>query len=384
MQEVRPRAAAVAAEQPSLLDVDSVIGFLVERGLLRRRDLFSGKVLAEAVSRRNRNLRVSVGDAGGFFIKQVEPTTAFGVESLRREVAFYTDDRSAPVRRAGRAPTVLWSDARAPVLVLDLLPNHHTLWSHYGPSVSAGVVVECYQRLAHLLARVHGHGPLPPDSMPDAAGGEAVPWVFEAHRPPAESLVNLSPATAHALSIIQASETIRSGFDRARESWRTSSFIHADLRSDNVQVPARPGATLDVRLIDWELARPGDPLWDVACLIDDLLLYWVGGMDTQLADADVARVVASARVPWSTLQPAVRVLWYAYTGAVRGDFPAVEAATSGPCRLASFIAVRAVQAVLEMTDRRSHLPPQAVLLLQLAENLFTHPEQTARDFLGIA
>ena len=134
---------------------------------------------------------------------------------------------------------------------------------------------------------------------------------------------------------------------------------------------------------NWELARPGDPVWDLAALVQDLLLYWVSGLDPSIPDADIARVVGTARVPWSVLQPAVQALWRSYTTAAGGVFHSDGLASAASEKLATFTAVRAVQCVLEMAERQTHLPPHGVLLLQLAENLLLDPARAVQGMFGI-
>jgi hypothetical protein len=367
------------------LDVDTVIAFLIDRELLRRREIFDHPVRAVAVSRRNRNLRVTISATRGFFVKQAEPTTDSGVESLRREVAFFADERTFITRRLGHAPTPAWCDLDWPLIVLDLLPTHQGLWDHYRSFAPPRFPVPCYHQLGRILAQLHASTP-GGDAVgqpPIEDGRDAAPWVFAAHQPPPGALLNLSPAAAHALAIVQASDVLRTGLDTSRAAWRTDAFIHGDLRADNVLVRMNRDQTTDMRLVDWELARPGDPVWDLAALVQDLLLYWVSGLDPSIPDADIARVVGTARVPWSVLQPAVQALWRSYTTAAGGVFHSDGPASAASEKLATFTAVRAVQCVLEMAERQTHLPPHGVLLLQLAENLLLDPARAVQGMFGI-
>jgi aminoglycoside phosphotransferase (APT) family kinase protein len=358
----------------SPLAVDTVLLFLLDHDLLSRGELFAHSVTAAAVSRRNRNLRVTISATRGFFIKQVEPVTESGVESLRREIAFYSDARTRAVRARGHAPTPVWCDQSRPLLVLELLPGHEGLWNHYSTFAAPRFPVACYKRLGQILAELHG---VPADSSirPVRDAHDGVPWVMAAHQPPVEALVNLSPAGSEVLRIVQASEVIAAGLTRAANAWKTAVFIHGDLRADNVLVRVEPDESADVRLVDWELARPGDPMWDVAALVQDLLLYWVSGLDAVGPDADIARIVGTARVPWTVLQPAVQALWRAYT--------TTTSSSQDPERLATLTAVRALQSVLEMAERRVHLPANGVLLLQMVENLLLDPGRAAAELLGI-
>lgn len=357
------------------LDVDTVIPFLLDHDLLLRRELIVHPVTATAVSRRNRNLLVTISASRGFFIKQVEPATEAGVDSLRREVAFFSDEWASAVRVHGHAPEPVWCDPDRPLMVLELLPAHQGLWDHYRSFAPPRFPVACYKQLGQVLAAFHNSSAVDSSTHPTREARDSAPWVLAAHQPPLEALVNLSPAGSEALRIIQASEVIGAGLDRVARAWATECFIHGDLRADNILVRADPDGSTDVRLVDWELARFGDPMWDVAALVQDLLLYWVGGLNPRGPDDDIARIVGTARVPWAVLQPAVQALWGVYTAAA-ATVPDAE-------RLASMTAARVLQSVLEMAERRVHLPAHGVLLLQMAENLLVDPGRATSELFGI-
>lgn len=56
------------------------------------------------------------------------------------------------------------------------------------------------------------------------------------------------------------------GLHRARMTWRPMCLVHGDLKHDNVLL-VDDGS---VRIIDWEMARIGDPAWDLAGLASRL------------------------------------------------------------------------------------------------------------------
>ena len=366
------------------LDVDTVISFLVDRELVRRDELFDLSVRAAAVTRRNRNIRVHLTATRGFFVKQAEPTTEFGVESLRREIAFFSDERHRVTRQLAHAPGVVWYESQRPLLILALLTDHHSLSDHFRSFNPPRFPVSVFHQLGRILAELHARasGLRAPHDLP-SLGEHTAPWAFSAHLPPVGALLNLSPGAAHALAIIQTSDSLREGLGAARDAWRDDAFIHGDLRSDNVLVRVIDDQTTDVRLVDWELARLGDPAWDLAALIHGVLLYWVSGLEPRISDADVARMVDSARVPWSVLQPAVQALCHSYFDAAADHVAPVDAPRVRSEKLATFTAVRVVQSVLEMSERLAYLPAHGVLLLQLAENLLLDPSGAAHDVLGL-
>ena len=68
-------------------------------------------------------------------------------------------------------------------------------------------------------------------------------------------------------------------------------LIHADLKHDNVLIE-RAADGLRVRILDWEMARIGDPAWDLAGLAARLAVVRREGPPWQDEDiANVARLV---------------------------------------------------------------------------------------------
>ncbi|MCU0890169.1 MAG: aminoglycoside phosphotransferase family protein [Sandarakinorhabdus sp.] len=92
---------------------------------------------------------------------------------------------------------------------------------------------------------------------------DRLPWVlalFDADAPPELWSHGL---LAPVLNAAGQRPALVAGIRRARGAWRPLALIHADLKHDNLLLKANGGVTL----VDWELARCGDPAWDLAGLM---------------------------------------------------------------------------------------------------------------------
>jgi hypothetical protein len=112
--------------------------------------------------------------------------------------------------------------------------------------------------LGGLLRRVHAL---------DGPRGSA-PWILDRSHFMWEWL-DAGPAVAEAIG-------------RLAGAWTPRAFLHGDVKFDNVLV----GAGGELVLVDWELAGRGAPEWDLAGVIDGLLLAHCvsgGAVDAELA-----------------------------------------------------------------------------------------------------
>jgi aminoglycoside phosphotransferase (APT) family kinase protein len=80
-----------------------------------------------------------------------------------------------------------------------------------------------------------------------------------------------TPTTAVLLREAAFDPALVTGVRAARALWRPLALVHADLKHDNVLV--EPGIDgIRVRVLDWEMARVGDPAWDLAALTARLII----------------------------------------------------------------------------------------------------------------
>lgn len=364
-----------------MLDVDNVIPFLIHRGLVSEEDIVAGEISVEAIPRRNANIRVATSPTSGLFLKQPGALAESNQEeTLRDEASFYRQHASVGRALAECVPCLVLYEPALPVLVLELLTAHQTLGDYYRSFVSPQFPIHLLRELGGRLGTIHRT--LAPyktsHRLYKSKPGLVLPYVSQAHKPSPASLTTVSPAGLRVLQVLQSSAPIAAGLDAIGPLWEANTVIHGDIRGDNVLVRA-DGASVDIRIIDWELVQVGDALWDVSGLLQDLVLYWVSRLPLA-GEPDVTEIVAQSPLPWSVMQAAGRALWQGYLAVVGRDGTWGQGAA---VKLSHFAAARMVHAVLEMTAERAHLSPVAVMLLQICENVFADPARAACEFFAI-
>jgi hypothetical protein len=362
-----------------VLDVDSAVPFLVERGLLDVEAILSGAVSVESVARRNRNLRISVSSRSGLFVKQPDELGQSSLSTFRAEAEFYRFHSSDGSVVARVLPDLLLYEPAIPLLAVELLSDHQTLTERHRSCQQFHFPIAVWAELGERLGEIHRmlreRPPVRTRTTP------LVVWLKHVHQPNPRTLSELSPARLKVLEILQASSAIANGLNSLDQWWDASSVIHGDMRADNVLVRTRgDGVPEDIRIIDWELHGIGDPVWDIAGCLEVLVEHWV--ISRPISEDDgVPTVAALAESPWVVLQAASRAFWLGYLATAGTDDHWAETAAS---KVPRFAAARMVQTALEWTTQGAALPIPAVLLLQVSENVFANPAAACSEFFALA
>ncbi len=366
-----------------MIDVDSAADYLLAEGLIERDAIIDGNLTIRSASRRNRNLRVETTHQIGYLLKQpYDPDQ--GALTLRREAQFYALCQQELAVEACALPRLVAYDDRQPLLVLELfldaIPLHQEFRARTAPDALVGVMRAVGANLgtAHTAFRRLAHAP------GLAWLSHERPWVLSANKPALRLLATLSAANYQALRILQSQECLGERLSGLSRDWQPDTVIHNDLKADNILIlPPRPEREQRgpdaVRLVDWELVALGDPAWDVAAGLQNLVLFWLSSMPLQEA-LDVSQLAEAARCPWPTLQSAARAFWDGYRGAA---CLATADADRFLVRAVGFSGAWLIQSAYELSQFASRLPKEAVLMLQISANVLKCPAAARRDFYAL-
>jgi hypothetical protein len=363
------------------LTVDTVVPYLLERGLVSEADIVEGDLEVVDVGRRNENLKVIRKRGMSYVLKQPgsgEPATE---ATIRCEAALYGYLQVA--RSAARLRMFLprfcgWDEDRC-LLVLELVEGL-PLWGHYAVSVAPEFPADSAAPLGTALGTLHeffrqaAHAP---DWM--SALHAAPPWILSAHRPSPEVFSRLSPANLQVLSLLQKESALVSGLDGLRREWTPDTLIHNDLKGDNVLVASDGEDGASVRIVDWELVQIGDAAWDVGAVFRDFLDYWLLSVPLS-GDLTAEQMLDAAKIPLAKLHPAARAFWSGYCAAADIDRDSLG---SFLLRSLQFAGARLAQGAYELSSGTANPSNLAIALLQLAANVMVNPEEASLTLFGI-
>lgn len=366
---------------PDPLNRSQVVHYLLQKGLLKAKDICDSDLLLIDASRRNSNIKVIRKNGPSYLVKQCRTSSA--IETLANEAAIYsllgTNARYSAL--ADYLPRCHLYDSDAGLLVLELLDhNAKDLEQYYSHGRFSKTIA---RKLARALAQLHQ---APKPSVPYKYSGAEfplyeLPWAFTLHRPSLGQLRELSSATIQAVGIIQRHRDFHDLIDRCADYWKPDALIHGDIKWANFVIfsPLGSGRKARLKIIDWECSGIGDPCWDVGSVFSAYLSLWVLSMP-MLTNTHPDAQGDLCRFPLAAMQPAIRTFWAEYARCMSLDIQQREIFL---WRSTLYSAIRLIQGCVERTQVTNVMSKNIVCLLQFAMNTLIQPVETIVRALAI-
>jgi hypothetical protein len=364
-----------------MIDIYKIHQFLLHKNLITNHEIVHGDLDIHSVTRRNRNLKITTRDRGGFLLKQPASSDEAALITLRREASFYALCHGSEEYARVRAllPRLVLEDHTMGLLVLELVQGAQPLWRYYRDRATDRFPVELAGRIGELIGLFHES--FSATTMRREGADfltDKPPWAFDLHRPAPEKLATISRGQYELIKALQDDPSYAREADHLRRDWQANCVVHGDVKMDNFLVLEAERELPSIFLIDWEFVQLGDAAWDVGGAFQDFIFWWVLGMP-QIGEIEA--MVAGAKYPLATLQPGIRALWAGYSATRGFDADQSEAFLLTSLRMA---ALRMVQTAAEISSRFQYIPLPAVLLSQVAVNLLKDPDSGRTTLFGLS
>lgn len=362
-----------------MLNKQSITPYLQQHRLLDLEHPVEGSVRISDVSQRNTNFRVECDQAPSYLVKHGAGLDR--ASTVAHEAAIYRAlDGSTSMRRY--VPRFYAYDPGESALVLELIEGAETLAERQART--GRFSVESARQFGGALAELHAISPEDNPDLYDVLGrsiyGGRPHWTLSVHRPYLREYGLSSNANIQTVKILQRFPDFGAALDALRHEWMSPVShvpIHCDIKWGNILV--RPSSSQTVRLVDWELARLGDPCWDVGSFFGEYLTFWLLSIPVTGQDPP-DRFLDLARYPLDKMRPAMRAFWLAYT--TRLGIPA-NRLDGVLLRSVRYAGARLIQTAYEQGQTSALLTSNIVVLLQLALNILQRPAEAAIMLLGI-
>ena len=259
-------------------------------------------VSVDLIGRSHTVYRVSIAGEVQFFAKCFGPRRGDtdGFASCEQAVLALASER--PAVKALIPPPWPWHDTvssskRWEIVATAAQPGNEA-WKLDANGDNPSVVAETWEKLVKSL--VPALSAFHRDTRDLARSEAACPAALRSRLPWGLCLMDgdappelwATPQIASLLHLAAADSLLVSGLREARRMWRPLALIHADLKHDNVLVESTPEGW-KVTVLDWEMARVGDPAWDLATLTSRLVA--ITGENPPWSAATVAAAALLAR-----------------------------------------------------------------------------------------
>lgn len=358
----------------STLTPDNVLQYLRKRNLINEEEVVKGNFKVEPVKTRNNIMKIQVVPGQSLFVKQLAGDAASPV-LLRRETAAYglfsKYAETFPVTSA--IPALLDYNEEELVMVTELLDNARNLHEHY--MYSRDFNEQLAREQASLMAAYHN---LPLTQSDTASFPRILPWVLQLNNFQANQFFVNNEASAHVIGIIKEDTLLQSSLARLASRWSHTHLIHGDIKWINFLLTQNESGTAQ-RLIDWELADLGDPLWDVAGLLQSHVVSWLFGFDDndphstqlpqQMEPYNIKRMQPSAKAFTEEYMRLTNI-----TSEQRAEFL---------LKAMQYTAARITQTSIEGVTFLSKIGANNMRGVQLAHNIFKDPAYALRELFNI-
>jgi Ser/Thr protein kinase RdoA (MazF antagonist) len=374
------RGGEPAGETGLLLEPPDVPAYLLESGLIDAASILSGDLSLVDCSSRNRNYLVRHRRGRSWFLKQAADPSAR--KTLAREAAIYRMVAQTPALQPlrSRIPSLAHHDTARSILVL----TASSRFQNVAELRAAGKRLPAAfgSAVGEVLAILHRETRTP--SSEEKGTAFTLPlgtfWARSTYLPELEFLREMSVANLELMGMLQQQPDLVAHLSELDREWRHSCLVHGDLKSSNILASREPGSRGSVRIVDWELACYGDPLWDVGCILADVVAAWLG-------TAPISGVTPPEHIPSLTRYrlsrefPLVRAFWRTYTRCA-GMVPRESA--DHLVRSIRFAAARLIQTAFEHSHALLRPSGFSICLLQISRNLLRQPHEAAAPLFGIS
>lgn len=365
------------------LTLNNLAYFLVDKGFLHPEYLVSGNYKVIQRQSRNSIFQVFLGNhPGGLFIKQLlslDPQNAYLMQKDATVHCLIQQTDILPKMRTF-IPHYYGYEPDNHVFVTEFFPSAISL--HELISQRKSVVPEEIARMAIILANLHKDlsGQIENNSGLRFFNRQP-PWMMLFGDWDNPQVKNAGPSQIPIGQFIQQRPEIAQFLEDLRYAWSGNTLIHGDIKLINFIHVAGNSAS-EMKLIDWEIADIGDPMWDVAGLLQSLLTLWIFSQNPNPMLQNQSQP-GMEFLTWESTLSACHTFWLSYRKSRAYAHPdqALDSAENRQ-KVIHFTAARMLQTACESTIASNEISPQSNRIVQMVMQMITAPQAWTTQILG--
>jgi len=338
----------------------NITHYLLDKGFLEPSSFMSGDYMLTQMQSRNAIFKIQQQEAKGLFVKQLIAQDATNSYLMQKDATshYLIHQSNLYKETSNHIPNYYGYDPYHNILVTEYFANtknvHEVIYRDKKLSKSHAV------KMAHILASFHFDIT---DEIKKNSSlqffSKQIPWILNTSQ-----LLNADPKniTNSVIAEIHKHQDLVKKIEKVASQWETTSLIHGDIKWMNFIVMPN---NEDIKLVDWEIADLGDPLWDVAGVFQSYFSAWVLSFNNHNIQQH-QQVQGTEFLSIEAITPTVKVLWDTYTS--KQKFTASEAKEK-VLKTLSYMAVRMIQTAFENNMTQNQIHPNSVRILQFCNHI---------------
>lgn len=351
--------------------------YLIDKGLVDPRSIMDGSYIVTQSLARNLVFMVRQGHGRPLFVKQIQNFDHQNTYLLQKDATTLWLITNAPSYKklSNFVPAYFGYDTEAQALFTELIPDAQDMETYI--TREGKLPVTLMKLLGEALASFHFPIPEEVAQLPAMKFyRHQLPWAFKMRETAAAGApfygTASNPPTPVA-TVLSSHPQFIELLSGVKEMYEFRSLIHGDIKWMNILVQSSQGNE-SIKLIDWEISDVGDPLWDVAGVIQSIVTAALTDHPLKAKDYsnyNPERPLEMIGDAWSSMAQ----FWAAYTSH-RQEHDRDDAADL--LKAVHFAAVRLLQTAVEHNGHQAHLSHHANRLLQASYAILLDPAVVAR------
>ena len=254
---------------------------------------------------KNITATVTLDDGRRLFLKQGRNRGARDEGALLNEGLFHLCAQERQLDKTGDSlARCRYHDREADILVFDMLPDTESLAERLERSGELSPATS--RDIGSALGTVHAG--TADDAREVTTLGDADSLVPDVLALTPAAYARLSGGEIELTRLIQGDRPLTDALAALARTWQRRCVIHGDLRTENILVPK--SANAPATLVDWELARHGDPAGDLGSMMGDAVRVCVDAVEP--SEEAIGHWTRPAVALLDRLRPALRSMWSGY------------------------------------------------------------------------
>ena len=356
------------------LSPETIYQYLHKRQLIDEEAVVKGHFMVHPVKTRNNIMKIIIEPDNSLFVKQTENDVISNGLFLREvNTLKLLKNNNEFTSIAGFVPALMDHDDENNVIVTQLFYSGQNLSEYYGLSKNFDINIARGQ--ANILSACHT---APEKNTDTSVFPKNVPWVLQLDQFNADQFFPGNQPATGIIKMIKDNQLLRQQIVNLAASWQTTHLIHGDIKWINFLIAENDGQKVQ-KLIDWELADIGDPIWDVAGLLQSYIATWVLGFDNNdahhhllpdyMKHFELKNTQISAQ---AFLEEYLKLRNYPETAIPDFYIRAIQ-----------FTAARIIQTSLEGITYKISIEANHMRCIQLAFNILKNPEKALEELFNI-